>query len=263
MGRYLPSIWKEWTHLGEILRDNNLILLCDYDGTLTPIASRPALAKLPERTRTALKLLAAKKQVRLGIVSGRPLREVRQLVGLNNVAYVGSHGYEMKLAGCKLHALLTPDESLKLKVLARDLEKLLKDLPGIWIERKVAGVAVHYRQADPNAARRAAGLLRRIVRNSRGTFRMQAGKMLFEFVPAGNVNKGTAVRGLSRLLRASPQDLRIYLGDDLTDESAFASLRAKDFPVLVGKPRSSAARHSLHSPKDVTKFLFQLGGITR
>ena len=169
----------------------------------------------------------------------------------------------MKLPGRKLHALLTPDESLKLKVLARDLEKLLKDLPGIWIERKVAGVAVHYRQAGPNAARRAVGLLRRIARNSRGTFRVQAGKMLFEFVPAGKINKGTAVRDLAKLLRASPQDMRIYLGDDLTDESAFGSLGAKDFPVLVGNPRSSAARHSLHSPKDVTTFLFRLGGITR
>jgi trehalose 6-phosphate phosphatase len=263
MERDLSSIWNKWPKLEEMLRDNDLILLCDYDGTLAPIAAHPALAGLPKRTRTALKLLAEKKQVRLGIVSGRPLREVRQLVRLKNVAYVGSHGYEMKLAGRRICALLSPQESQKLKTLARDLEKLLRDLPGIWIERKVAGVAVHYRQASPSAARRAVKLLQVIARSRAGTFRIQEGKMVFEFVPAGKVNKGSAVRVLSRQLRPSPRNFRIYLGDDLTDESAFSSLRARDFGVLVGKSRPSAAKYSLRSPTDVTKFLFELGGITR
>jgi trehalose-phosphatase len=263
MERDLSSIWREWPKLEEMLRDNDLILLCDYDGTLAPIAPHPALAKLPERTKAALKLLGEKKQVRLGIVSGRPLREVRQLVGLKNVAYVGSHGYEMKLAERRICTLLRPQESQELRTLARDLEKLLQSLPGIWIERKVAGVAVHYRQANPNAARRAVKLLQRIARSSARTFRTQEGKMVFEFVPSGKVNKGSAVRALSRQLRPSSRNFRIYLGDDLTDESAFASLRAKDFAVRVGKVRRSAAPYSLRSPTDVTKFLFELGGITR
>jgi trehalose-phosphatase len=263
MERDLSSIWNKWPKLEEMLRDNDLILLCDYDGTLSPIAAHPALAELPPRTKTALKLLAGKKQVRLGIVSGRPLREVRQLVGLKNAAYVGSHGYEMKLPGQRICTLLAPQESQKLKTLARDLEKLLQDLPGIWLERKVAGVAVHYRQAGSKTARRAVRLLQRVAQSLVGTFRIQQGKMVFEFVPAGKVNKGSAVRVLSRQLRPSPRNFRIYLGDDLTDESAFSNLGAKDFGVLVGKSRPSAAKYSLRSPTDVTKFLFELGGITR
>ncbi len=246
-----------------MLRKNDLILLCDYDGTLAPIAAHPALATLPKATRAALEILSRKKQVSVGIVSGRPLREVRELVGLNNVAYIGSHGQEMKLAGRRPHRPLTPSESQKLKILASDLEQLLKGLPGIWIERKIAGVAVHYRRASPKAARRAGRLLQHVAQRLNGTFRIQEGKMLFEFLLSGKVNKGSAVRELSRRLRVHPRHFRVYLGDDLTDESAFSSLGAKDFAVLVGRRHSSAARHSLRSPKEVTEFLFKLGGITR
>lgn len=246
-----------------MLRTNDLILLCDYDGTLAPLAARPALANLPESTKRALKILSRKQHVRVGIVSGRPLHEVRGLVGLKNVAYIGSHGYEMKLAGLRPSTLLTPSESQGLKTLARDLEHLLKGLPGIWIERKTAGVAVHYRRASPNAARRTGRLLRQAARRLDKTFRIQEGKMLLEFLPPGKVNKGSAVRELSRRLHVDPRHFRVYLGDDLTDESVFSGLGVKDFAVLVGRPRSSAARHSLRSPRDVTEFLFKLEGITR
>jgi trehalose-phosphatase len=87
--------------------------------------------------------------------------------------------------------------------------------------------------------------------------------MVYEFVPAGDVSKGTAVRQLVKLIPAHRATVRIYLGDDLTDESAYSKLRKRDFGILVGKRRPTAAGHLLRTPKDAVKFLRKLGEITR
>ncbi|HUL33573.1 MAG TPA: trehalose-phosphatase [Candidatus Eisenbacteria bacterium] len=263
MHKKLRSIWKERSRLENLVKTNNLIVLCDYDGTLAPIVAHPALAHMPAQTRAALKTLSRKKDVVTGIVSGRPLREVREFVGLKDVAYIGSHGYEVWLPGKAPCTRLTRAQKRRLRALAGELERLLKNLHGIWIERKSAGVAVHYRLAKLPDAEVALSILEGIARHHKRAYRVQEGKMVFEFVPAGRISKGTAVRELAKELSTGRPTVRIYLGDDLTDESVFSRLRRQDFGILVGKPRPSEAKYSLPSPKDVAEFLQELGGITQ
>jgi trehalose-phosphatase len=263
MKRQLPPIWKEWKRLEMALKKNELILLCDYDGTLAPISANPKLAVLPGGTRAALKTLSRKKHVITGIVSGRPLGEVRTMVGLKNILYIGSHGHEMALPGGRGKPRLSQTQLARLRDLGRELERALTGLRGIWVEHKAAGMAVHYRTASPIAARLAIKRLQCLAEKRKKNFRIQEGKRVFEFVPLGKINKGSAVREAVRRLKPRGPSVKVYLGDDLTDESVFSSLGQRDFGVFVGKPQASSARYSLRSPGEVRHFLIALGAIAR
>jgi len=263
MRKRVPPIWEEWRRLETALQKRDLILLCDYDGTLAPISADPKLAVLPAGTKAALRVLSRKKHVIAGIVSGRSLGEVRAMVGLKNVLYIGSHGYELALPGRSKECRLSRAQLARLQNFGMELEKVLAGLRRIWVEHKAAGIAVHYRTASRNEARLAVKKLRCLAKTERKDFRIQKGKKVFEFLPLGRITKGSAVREAAKRLKTRRQRVNVYLGDDLTDESVFSSLGHRDFSIFVGRPQASSARYSLRSPSEVRKFLVKLGGITR
>jgi len=82
-----------------IERAEHILLLLDYDGTLVPIAETPELALLPQHTKHALQMLRHHPKISLGIISGRALSEIREIVGLEGIYYAGNHGLEMILEG--------------------------------------------------------------------------------------------------------------------------------------------------------------------
>jgi len=260
----LRSLWSQWPKVRKLLVGENLILLCDYDGTLAPIAARPSRAKLPELTRAALVKLAGSPRVALGIVSGRELSPLKRLVRLKNVCYVGSHGFEWALPGPGPRLRASGRWSRPLRQMTRELRRALRGLPDVWIKRKITSVAVHYRGAHARQARAARKQIEQVLRRHDSQFRLLEGKKVFEFLPAGTTTKGTAVRVLVARLRARRRmPVVVYLGDDATDESVFASLGRNDLGVFVGRPGRSRARYYLRSPHEVRRFLEQLGRIVR
>ncbi len=251
----MRSLWSQWPKIQEILVGKNLILLFDYDGTLAPIVAHPSQARLPAPTRAALTKLACSPRVALGIVSGRELSQLKRLVRLKNICYVGSHGLEWALPGLGPSLRISPRRSRPLRQITRELRHALRGLPKVWIERKIASVAVHYRGASVHHARSARTQLARIARQYAAQFRLQEGKKGFEFLPAGANTKGTAVQALVPRLRRGRFSAVVYFGDDSTDESVFACLSKNDFGIFVGRPRLSRARFYLRSPGEVCKFL--------
>ncbi len=104
----------EWG--GAWRRSGGLVLLLDFDGTLAPIAARPELAAIPERTRAALDRLLGAPGVWAAVVSGWGMADVRERAGIPGIAYAGNHGMEMEGPGLRrVHAaarawLRSPDE---------------------------------------------------------------------------------------------------------------------------------------------------------
>ena len=251
----MRSLWSQWPKIRKLLADKNLILLLDYDGTLVPIVAHPSQARLPAPTRAALKKLAASARVALGIVSGRELSQLKRLVRLKNISYVGSHGLEWALPGERSRLRTRKGRSQSLQKLTSHLRRVLRGLRNVWIERKIATVAVHCRGASVHHARSARKQLARIARQFAAQFRLEEGKKVFEFLPAGTTTKGTAVQALVARLRRRHFSVVVYFGDDSTDESVFACLKKNDFGTFVGRPRRSRARFYLRSPGEVCKFL--------
>jgi len=93
----VQHLFQSWALFSsDIKAAAHVLLLSDYDGTLTPIVSRPEEAILSPEVSEKLRALAQKSTFSVGIISGRPLSEVKSLVGMEGIYYAGNHGLEME-----------------------------------------------------------------------------------------------------------------------------------------------------------------------
>lgn len=229
----------------------------DYDGTLTPIVARPDLAVLGERMRTVLRDLAARCSV--AVVSGRDLKDVRKLVGLDALVYAGSHGFD--IAGPDGLRIQHEQGAVFAAAVEQAVEQLLREAPavdGSLVEPKRYAVAVHYRQVADDDVPKLEGIVDQVLAAT-PDLRKTHGKKVFELRPRFDWDKGKAVLWLlSALDQAGPDVLPFYIGDDLTDEDAFQALRDRGVTIYVGTPERTAAHYVLDDPEEVGAFLSQL-----
>lgn len=251
----IPAAPTDPAEILAVLGGREPALFLDYDGTLTPIVDRPEMAVLPEEMRAVLGRLAAR--VPVCIVSGRGREDLARLVGLDSVISAGAHGFDIlgpPGSGLRVeHGAAFRDD---LATAARRLAAELAGVPGALVEDKRLAVAVHYRLVDPAdvpAVRRAVErVLADIPRLSR-----IAGKKVIELRPALDWDKGRAVTWLIGTLGLDrPERLPVYVGDDATDEDAFAALAGNGLTILVAQaPRATRARYRLRDPDAVREFL--------
>ena len=89
----MKHLFEDWEYIQtRIQQAQNLFLFLDYDGTLTPIVSRPELALCPSQVKKHLEELRDLPRVYLAIISGRSIEDVREKVGVSGIVYVGNHG---------------------------------------------------------------------------------------------------------------------------------------------------------------------------
>ena len=233
-----------------------LALFLDYDGTLTPIVERPEDAVLDERTRDAVRLLASRHAV--AVVSGRDLEDLRMRVGIEGLAYAGSHGFDIEGPGVRR----VQEASPALQAAAAELEHETAALPGVQVERKRFAVSLHYRRARAGDVPALDAAVERALARHAG-LRRTGGKKIFELRPDVDWDKGHAVLWLIEALGLQAC-LPVYIGDDLTDEDAFRALEGKGVGVCVqAAPRPTAARYSLPDPAAVRELLAALAGAPR
>ncbi|MBI3317282.1 MAG: trehalose-phosphatase [Candidatus Omnitrophica bacterium] len=254
-------LFDEWDEVRPDLRDRDILLFLDYDGTLTPIKERPEMAKLHSEVRNILRALARQEDVQIAIISGRSLSNLEKLIRIPGLTYVGNHGLE--LHGPKIrHVHPSAQESkLLLHKIAMRLKKAFGPLPGIIVENKIFTLSVHYRQLDPNKIDFAKRLLFKEIGHLLGKSQIvfKEGKMVWELRPAVEWDKGKTVLWLfARVLtRARGRVWPVYVGDDLTDEDAFRVLKGKGLAVKVTQDSREAteAPYYLESAGEVLEFL--------
>ena len=234
-----------------------LIVATDFDGTLAPLVENPEKARILPRAQHALDVLASAPGVQVVVLSGRSLESLRQ-TGLESTGWIvsGSHGAE--LSGMSLPddaGALSDEEQAALDALARRIERVLGGEQGMRIETKPFGIAVHAREvSDPRAAE---DLLAAAEELGAGAgFTARKGKMVREF-SARRVDKGQALEAIREQLPAAPV---IFLGDDVTDEDAFAVLGAQDLSIKVGEGESAATERVAdpHAATAVLAWLAQM-----
>jgi trehalose-phosphatase len=230
---------------------NHWALFLDFDGTLVDFRPHPEEVRLASQVKRVLGRLARHRNLFVAIVSGRRLRYLRKAIGVKGVQCFGLHGFER--AGAPVRLRKTGREALlRAKRMAR-LE--LCAFAGIRIEDKHLSFAVHSRGAQPKAIRAAHLVLLRIVAPLRGVLRVLEGEKVWEVVPREIRGKGGTVSELLKKLPAGT--LAVYVGDDTTDEAAFAALE-NQITVRVGNARSTGARFYLRNPGEVLRFLTRL-----
>ena len=197
-------------------------ILTDVDGTIAPIVADPAEAGVPEETRRVLRELA-KRYALVGCLSGRRALDARRVVGLDELAYSGNHGFELLLPG---DDEVRPDPSLDgheedASRFVNALDRSDLERAGLRIEDKGAIVALHFRGA-PNEAE-AESLVQEIASEAEWEGLVpHRGRKVLEIRPNVAINKGIAV---AALIPARPISHAFYGGDDRTDLDAFAALR--------------------------------------
>jgi trehalose 6-phosphate phosphatase len=230
-----------------ILREATFFL--DLDGTLFDLVDRPDDVRADLATQNLLEQLNAKLNNRLVIVSGRSLQQIDEILGpcARGIAVFGSHGCEHRWRGSQVQ----PAPSPAVDVAADRFRDFAQHYPGMIVEEKSFGVALHYRMA-PHAEPAARTLAGRLARELR--LYLQEGKMMVELRLAGG-DKGGAVHRLmpERLLAGTTP---VFAGDDLTDEPGFAAaLEHGGHAILVGEPRGTNANYWLPSPQEFRNWL--------
>jgi trehalose-phosphatase len=254
----MKHLFEDWEYVQVRIRlARNLFLFLDYDGTLTPIASRPELALCPAEVKTHLEQLRDLAGVYPAIISGRSLEDLRERVGIPGIIYVGNHGLEMENPAGRHMKTLSPARSKELERITRNLQHSLKEIPGVFFEEKGPILSVHYRNVDRKFSGRIPRVLEEELQRWKGHWKMRSGKMVLEICPNVHFHKGQAVK---EILKISPRPgrLPIYLGDDQTDEDAFRAIKGQGIPVFVGPGNQpSEADFFLRSPDEVQQFLIR------
>ncbi|GGM44350.1 trehalose-phosphatase [Longimycelium tulufanense] len=227
----------------QLARTPRLLVACDYDGTLAPIVEDPERARpLPESVN-ALRSLAGLPSTTAAVISGRALRDLATLSRLPaEVHLVGSHGSEFDVGF--VHALDPAARGLHRRLRA-ELERIITGAEGVLLEEKPASLAVHVRRAAPEVGEQVLDAIRSGPCLWDGV-QVTEGKAVIELAVV-QTDKGQALDVLRHQVGATAA---LFLGDDVTDEKAFARLHGPDMGIKVG-PGDTLAAFRIDSTTEV------------
>ncbi len=262
----MQHLFQSWdSFVTDVKAAAHVLLLSDYDGTLTPIVGRPQDAILPPEVREKLDALAKRRSFSIGIISGRSLSEVKALVGLEGIYYAGNHGLEIEGPGLRFVNPEARKAQAEMIGLARQFLARLGSFEGVIVEDKGLSLSVHYRLVPPDEVKDVEMIFRQITAPAvrKGNIRVTTGKKVLEVRPPIDWDKGKAVETIIKEIKALlkvEQLLTIYLGDDTTDEDAFRILhRPQGWSIFVGEDgKLSSADYFLSSTSEVAAFLSRL-----
>ena len=248
------SIAERLPALRNDLRDASELLVClDFDGTLAPVVDEPDDATPTPANAAALETLAAEDSVSTAIVSGRALTDVRERVD-GPSTFVGNHGLEVERDGSLTVHPVARERATLVEEVCSALEVGLESIPGAAVENKRLTGTVHVRSTPPAARPLVERLTRATVdRFGDDALELSRGKRILELGPSVPWGKGDAVDLLQE--RRSDGTYTIYVGDDVTDESAFRAVEPDGLGVRVGDDSPTTASCRVSSPTAVATLL--------
>ena len=239
----------------------HLLLLCDFDGTLTPFNPDPRAVRLDEGVARLLGTLASRPDCTIGIITGRRLQDVRDRVSVTGELYVaGFHGLEIHAPG---ETFVHPDASAAagtMRAIAAAMRRELALLPGVFIEDKDLSIALHYREAEPDVAATAKSRFLDAARAdlAANRVRLLPGACVMELLPSTPWHKGNALEWIrERTERIHGPTFTVYVGDDVTDEDAFLAVGPGGMSIGASD-RVTGAEFQVDGPEAVERVLRDL-----
>jgi trehalose-phosphatase len=255
---HIPPPWAnspEATDLWHRLRSApRSLLMLDYDGTLAPFHSDRLAAAAYPGVEDRLAILSGLSMVRLVLVTGRAARELRGLLRPSTKVEIwGSHGREqLQPTGAYKLFALDAVQQFTLQAVVREMDALGFSEA---LEVKPSSLAIHWRGLDPAVQEQIRDSIQSVFDRLTHPGRLH----LLPFdggleLRSTDRNKGTVVENLSA---EEPAGIPVaYLGDDLTDEDAFAAIGKRGCSILVRtEVRASSARFWLRPPDELLEFL--------
>jgi trehalose 6-phosphate phosphatase len=218
------------------LRDSQIALFLDVDGTLLDLAARPDDVVTPP---SLIVTLARAERIiggALALISGRSIEDVDRLFAPLRLRVSGVHGAEIRLEP-NAPTTATTAGNLPMSLLAA-LERAILPFPGVFVEDKRFSFTVHYRLA-PSAEQPVRSLIKQLIDATPTALEIMDAHYAIE-IKSPYFDKGGAIAAFlanSTFRGRTP----IFVGDDTTDESGFALVTARGgFAYSVGRPRPGA-----------------------
>lgn len=252
----LPHALAELASIRRSLDQHPLVFFLDFDGTLAPIVAEPEAAEIAQEARQALVLLA--RVFPVCVVSGRSFDSLRKKVDLDAIYYAADHGH--RIVGPSASGVdfeIGPDDVGELRAATRRIQEALCETDGVLLEHKEVSLAVHYRGVAPQERGAVRDAVHKALEESHG-LRLMEGKMVYELLPDIAWGKGEAVRWLLEHLQSArgADRVPICVGDDITDEDMFLTIKGRGLSVVVGDlMRTTHADYRLDDVVQVARFL--------
>jgi len=214
----------------------------DFDGTISTITLKQADARIDKEAKHLLESLSRKYRL-VGVLSGRPVKQVSNLVGIKNIFYSGNHGAEFFKNG----KYFINSQSLKQYPLIKEVYNKLKAHENKYdLDFKKYSLSVHFRNSlNPNKTRHQ--LLQSLNQLVSPGMTLKKGRMVFD-ICAKNINKGTVIK---YIVEKHHLKYLLYIGDDQTDIDAF--IRMKKLEQKRGIKTLKIAIVSPEAPKNLGK----------
>lgn len=253
----LPDEFKER------IKKSNLLMMLDYDGTLTPIVESPEDALLPRKTASVLKSLLSQKNIEIVVVSGRDSQFLGEQLKDINVSMAAEHGAKFYSVDKKRwQSLVHTDKRMWYSMAYQIMEDYTGRVPGSFVEKKEYALSWHYRKSPADFANYQARKLEEDLQIGLANIPVTVlpGKKIVE-VRAMEANKGSFARWY---LDTYGQDAKVIIaiGDDRTDEDLFASLPEDSLSIKVGA-EETRAMYKIGAQEDLVPFLSELGKLSQ
>ncbi|MBC7513916.1 MAG: trehalose-phosphatase [Herminiimonas sp.] len=246
-----PLFSAEGTACLDAIVRPGVLCVFDFDGTLAPIVAQPDDAHLPAPVRERLQTL--QQHVPVAILTGRALRDIGSRLDFNADYTIGNHGLEGLPDSTDRRSAYSQVCSAWRGTVQAALADANRFEPTLLLEDKEISLSLHYRHARNQAAARQQLLA--LFATLSPPPRVIAGKCVYNLLPQGSGDKGTAFKQLMQLSGATSA---IYVGDDVTDEDVFALARDDLLSVRVGQTTGSAAPFFLRRHADILRLLDDL-----
>ena len=243
--------------------DHCLHLYSDFDGTLVPLQADPTDSHLTPSQAATLTALAAVPGLHITIVSGRRLIDLQSRIGIAGLGYVGNHGLEIATPS---HNFVHPGALALATRLARwqsTLQGKLETFMGAWIENKRLSLSIHYRTLAECRRQDFLAVIEsyKSAITEDGQLLISDAKQVVEIRPNLAWTKGSAIQVVDDYINDGyinndrKRAKRVYFGDDISDEDAFAQWQ-QDLTVLVGEAnRQTHANHRLSDYRQTHRLL--------
>ncbi|KAL8151861.1 hypothetical protein V2J09_021669 [Rumex salicifolius] len=263
------SALQKFDQIKRAFKGKQIVVLLDYDGTLSPIVDDPDRAVMSTAMRRAVKKVA--KCFPTAIVTGRCRDKVFDFVKLAELFYAGSHGMDITgpakgskyMKGTQGVLFQPASEFLPMIDEVHDtLVERTRSIPGAKVEHNKFCASVHFRCVEEDLWGELAEEVRSVLKNYPKLCLTQGRKVL-EIRPTIKWDKGKALEFLLASLGFSSRTdvFPVYIGDDRTDEDAFKVLKEREqgLGILVSKvPKETNASYYLQEPSEVKNFLRRL-----
>jgi trehalose 6-phosphate phosphatase len=239
------SLREELAQLGAAYRNGHqLALFFDYDGTLAPLVTHPAFAQCPSSTQQLLAQFARLPRVQVGIISGRALDDLKQMIHVPNLIYAGTSGLELDKDGVVTVHPRANHYRPFLEHAANSLSTIIARFGGAWIEHKSLALTVHYRNVDRDNVPFLCQCLSNALVRFDGLLTTVDGSMALEILPSVGWAKGETLRHLLEM-QVVPT-LSLYAGNDANDAQALKIVSEwRGVAIGIGPSAPGTALHHL------------------